>query len=50
MKTTISFNAMIIMLLGIGMVVGGLTGQPLHKQIIKLMQNKVKIIQTVEAV
>lgn len=29
MKTTISFNAMIIMLLGIGMVVGGLTGSAL---------------------
>ena len=29
MKTTISFNAMIIMLLGIGMVVGGLTGSVL---------------------
>ena len=29
MKITISFNAMIIMLLGIGMVVGGLTGSAL---------------------
>ena len=29
MKTTIFFNAMIIMILGIGIVVGGLTGSAL---------------------
>jgi len=29
MKTTISFNAMIIMIFGIGIIVGGLTGSAL---------------------
>jgi len=29
MKTTISFNAMIIMIFGIGIIIGGLTGSAL---------------------